>query len=330
VLGAILALHNHHHSAKDKDVSIKTIFNRQRFLAAFYRELRHETRFRDADPRRLSNRHIFAMVQRWQQRYMETATIHNYLSMLRTLAGWTGKPGLVRPPEHYVGADSPHAHRHQDARQDQSWTAQGIDIEAKIAEVAAIDAYAGLQLELCYRFGMRPKEARHFRPHEAILPRADAATRDTDPFPEVAEFVRIEHGTKGGRVRDVPLVTPEQRDLIHRLKDIIPLDAYVGRPGYTAEQNNNHFYYVMRKTGISKQGLGVVAHGLRHQFANDAFEADSGAPSPVRGGHCDTDKDAVARERTARRLGHSRTRVATCYLGSSAVMRSKARKAPPP
>ncbi len=45
VLGAILKKHNHEHSAKHKGVSFKTVHDRQRFLASFFRELRRNTRF---------------------------------------------------------------------------------------------------------------------------------------------------------------------------------------------------------------------------------------------------------------------------------------------
>jgi hypothetical protein len=57
--------------------------------------------------------------------------------------------------------------------------------------------------------------------------------------------------------------------------------AYVGRPGFTSLQNQARFYYVIRKFGISKADLGVVSHGLRHQYANDHFR--SGRRGPVTG-----------------------------------------------
>ena len=68
VLGAILREHNHAHSTKHKGVSLKTMVDRQRFLAGFFRELRRETRYRNVDPRELANRHIEAMVCRWVER----------------------------------------------------------------------------------------------------------------------------------------------------------------------------------------------------------------------------------------------------------------------
>ena len=116
--------------------------DRARFLVAFWRELRRKTKFNAVDPRQLNGRHVECMVARWLDRRLATATIHNYLSFLRTYAGWIGKPGLVRPPAYYVGADSPHAHRSYVATEDHSWTASNVDIEAKIQEVSAFDPNA--------------------------------------------------------------------------------------------------------------------------------------------------------------------------------------------
>jgi hypothetical protein len=114
--------------------------------------------------------------------------------------------------------------------------------------------------------------------------------------------------------------------LAGRLTAAVASGMYVGRPGRTSSQNSSRFYYVIRKCGISKAQLGVVAHGLRHEHANDAYEDVAGAPSMVRGGKARPSLDAQARERTARLLGHSRPRVASCYLGRSVSMRGE----PPP
>ena len=97
VIGALLKLHNAKHSTKDKGVSLKTMADRRRFYFSFFTELRRETRFK-VDPRQLRGRHVEVMVGRWVQRGLSTATIHNYLSFLRTFAEWLGKAGMVREP----------------------------------------------------------------------------------------------------------------------------------------------------------------------------------------------------------------------------------------
>jgi len=315
VLTALLKLHNAKHSTKDKGVSIKTMEDRRHFYFGFFNELRRETCFK-IEPRQLRGRHIEVMAKRWVERGLATATIHNYLSFLRTFAEWLGKNGMVREPAFYVGPDSPHAHRHQVATVDQSWTAKGVDIEATIQKVAQSDPWVGLQLELCHRFGMRPKEARHFRPHDAERTRGQAMPADAAAHPECDTFVRFQQGTKGGRARDVPVTTNEQRELLSRLRFLVPPGGYVGRPDKTAKQNQHRFYYVIRRHGISRKDLGVVAHGLRHQVANDHFEDLAGVPSPVRGADVPAGVMADARYRVARLLGHARERAAAFYIGS--------------
>lgn len=316
VLGAILRLNNHEHSAKHKGVSYKTMLNRQRFLAKFFTDLRKTSKYNDLDPRQLSHRHVEAAVSIWLQRGLATGTIHVYLSILRTFAEWIGRPRMIRKVEYYVGRNSEHAKRHQVATTDHSWSAKAVKFEAKLPEIRAFDAWVGLQIEFCFRFGLRPKEARHFRPHGAAIPRDQANERDAAAFPEHDTFVHISHGTKGGRPRDVPISTPAQRELLQRALAVVAPGAYVGEPGRTAQQSQRRFYYVLERFGITKADLGVVAHGLRHQFVNDTFEAETGAPSPVRGGAVPPANDKRARQRAARLLGHNRPRVTSCYLGS--------------
>jgi integrase len=315
VLGAIIKKKNHEHATKHKGVSHKTMYERERFLVRFFRELRRQTKYNNLDPRQLANRHIEVIVERWVARGLHTTTIHNYLSFLRTYASWIAKPGMVRAPEFYVGSESPHAHRTQVAIEDKSWSRKNVDVEGKIREIAAFDVHVGRQLELCIRFALRPKEARHFRPHGVIIPREQAIPRDAEPFPECREFVRVRHGTKGGRPRDVPLQTAEQRELLTRLAAEVPPGMFVGRPERSNAQSQARFYYVIRRFGISKKDLGVVAHGLRHQSANDGYEDECGAASPVRGGASRPAGDRLARQRAAVRLGHSRVRVTVNYLG---------------
>ena len=128
----------------------------------------------------------------------------------------------------------------------------------------------------------------------------------------------------------MPVTTDAQRELLARVSSAVAPGMYVGHPGMTAQQAQARFYYVIRKCGISKKDLGVVAHGLRHQRVNDAFEVDAGGPSPVRGAHARGDNDETARRRAARLLGHNRLQVTSCYLGSPASAHGSAPAAKDP
>lgn len=317
VLWAILTQHNHAHANKHKGVGYATMTARRGFLLRFFVDVRANTQYSNLDPRQLATRHIEASIQLWIRRGLSTATIHNYLSFLRTFAGWIGKPGMVRSVEYYVGSASPHAHRHQNATHDHSWCAQDVDVDAIVPKVRELDPWVAAQLELCHQFALRPNEARFLRPHHAVVSRSEANPRDAEAAPEVSHFLQVHHGTKGGRPRDVPIATERQRELLTRVTAMVEPGLFVGDPARSATQNRRRFYYVLERCGITKASLGVVAHGLRHQHANDEFEALTGEPSPVRGG------GAVPRElrdhgrkRVARVLGHNRPRVTSCYLGS--------------
>ncbi len=248
VIGAYLKKYNHQHAKRHKGVGFKTMLERQRLYASFFTELRQHTAYRNLDPRQLANRHVEVVVRRWLERGLKTATLHNYLSFLRTFAGWIGKRGMVREPAYYVGSESPHAHRSEVATEDGSWTARNVEIKAKIAEIARFDSWSGMHLELELHFGLRGKEARHLRPHGAIIAREAANARDAAAFPECQTFLHIGAGAKGGRPRDVPIATDEQRELLARVLSAVAPGGFVGRPGFTTSQNQARFYSSMPTT----------------------------------------------------------------------------------
>ena len=301
-LAQILAHFNRKHAIKDKDVSHKTREDREDFYFAFFRELRGNDDVKmKVRPRNLTNRHIEFMVGRWVARGLEPGTIQLYLSYLRTFAEWTGHPGMVMPPAKYVD-DPALVGRSYAAVKDKSWSAHNVIPETKIAEVSAFDCYVGCQLLLALRYDMRVKEAIMCMPHAA----------------EVDGQLEIKRGTKGGRQRFVPIDTPEKRAALEAAKLLVGgKSANLGRPGKSLKQNIQRFRYVMKKFGITKADLGVTAHGLRHEYANDRYLQFVGAPSPVRGGPpIEREADRAARLRLAEELGHSRENITCAYLGA--------------
>ena len=75
--------------------------------------------------------------------------------------------------------------------------------------------------------------------------------------------------------------------------------------------------YVMERHGITRAGLKVVPHGLRHQDAADAYRSMTGKAPPVAsGGAVDAALDAqVARQAIAEHLGHGHEAIVNAYLG---------------
>jgi hypothetical protein len=313
-LARIVGHFNRKHAIKDKDVSHKTEEeDRREFYFAFFAELRSNTDARmRVRPRNLGNRQIAFMVRRWVARGLEPGTIQLYLSYLRTFARWIGHRGMVLPAEKYLD-DSTKVQRSYAAATDKSWSAHGVIPDAKIAEVTAFDRFVGCQLLMARRFNLRVKEGIMCVPHSA----------------EIDGQLEVKRGTKGGRLRFVAIDSHDKRAALDAAKRVAgSIDANLGRPGRSLEQNLKRFRYVMRKFGITKAAIGVTAHGLRHEYANDRYEEFAGVPSPVRGEPpIERKADRAARLRLAEELGHSRENISSAY-GGGILRRTHAVAAP--
>ncbi|MBK7238252.1 MAG: integrase domain-containing protein [Sterolibacteriaceae bacterium] len=322
---AITKQNNAGHAVFLKAVSFKTMHEREIFYKAFFKDLRDETKYRNVEPRRLSADQVKAMALVWEARDLSVGTIANYLSYLRTWCQWTNRPPqTVRDAEYYYGEGSPLAHRRQEADEDHSWIAAGIEHAKVLPSIVEICPYVGIQTEFSLKFALRPKEARCTRPHEAVIAISEAIPDDIPEGCAATHCLRVEYGTKGDRPRDVPIVNQEQWDLINRAKAMVAPGQHLGRPGYSLKANTAHYYRVLAKVGITRKLVGTSGHGLRHERAGNEYHASAGVPPPVRGGTApDRKTDRKARAAVAKLLGHNRPQISSCYLGSPVVMRSE-------
>jgi len=324
VLDLLIDQFNGQHTALEKTVSHKTRQERADFLRRFFRDLHLKAGFKKVpDPRNLGDRHIQAMVAVWQRERLAPATIQTYLSFLRGLASWLGKPGFIRAPAHY-GLSPTEYQRHEYAQRDKSWTAAGIDIDTLVERVCAYDRYVGACLRLIRAMGLRRKEAVMFRPHQCVVP--FEATGVPPERRQADHYVRIKEGAKGGRLRHVPLDTPQRIAALEFAQAVAEeKNAHLGDPRRSLQRNLRRFDYVMARFRITAAGLGATAHGLRHEAMIDHYMSKSGGASPpVRGDdQIPPELDHAARLSAAELAGHNRVRAAGAYLGQSAVMSSK-------
>jgi integrase len=320
VLEVLLTLFNSRHTALHKTVSHKTRQERADFLRRFFRDLSAKAGFGTApDPRNLGQKHVHAMVQVWQREQLAPATIQTYLSFLRGLASWLGKPGFVRPPAYY-GLSLPEYERHEVAQRDKSWRAQGLDADAVIAKVADYDPPVAASMRLMQALGLRRKESVTFKPFADVHP-----FEQTGLPPEQRKadhYVWIKG--KGGRVRWIELATDAQRAAVAQAQSVVSgQDAHLGDPARTLDQNLRRLLYVLEKFGITRRASGVTGHGLRHEHCNDLYEDVAGVPSPVRGGATVSPAvDRAARQAVSIRAGHARLRAAHAYCGQPTLVRS--------
>jgi site-specific recombinase XerD len=245
-------------------------------------------------------RHMQALVKAWESRELSPSSIQNNISIMRTFAGWIGKDGMVLGSATYVATKGA-ASRSSIATVDKSWSACGVDVSAKIAQVKAIDERVALQMELQRAFGLRVRESWQLKPHIA----------------DQGLYLMVNAGTKGGRDRVVPIETAQQRALIERAKTFAAhKNASTSAQKLSLAQVKNRYGAVCKEAGITK-AHGITSHGLRHEYANERYKAISGQDSPVRGGEraVSRDDDRMARLIVAEELGHSREDVTTHYLG---------------
>ena len=298
----LLDVCGHDHITRPKIISNKTVKTRIQVMMQALEQLR-QNGFPIKNMENFDQRHVKTLLTRWVQDGISGGTIQSRMSVLRWFTIALGKQGLVRDPSYY-GVDLAALARVYVPTEDKSWSAKEIISSQIVASAMLIDQAVGHQLDLSRAFGLRVREAILIKPKIA----------------DIGTAIRIEEGTKGGRTRVVLIRTEDQRQTLERAKEfssscskgtLIPI-------GRDFKQMYRRFYYVMEKLGISRAQLGVTAHGLRHQYANDLYETQAGTASPVRGGGNDVDaaRDEQARFLVSQDLGHSRVRITASYTGA--------------
>ncbi|HMV65100.1 MAG TPA: integrase domain-containing protein, partial [Rhodocyclaceae bacterium] len=281
VVDVLIELFNPLHTALEKTVSHKTRYERAHFLRRFFRELHTDAGFKLApDPRNLGQRHVQAMVKVWQRRKLSPGTIQTYLSFLRGLAMWLNKPGFIRRPEHY-GLTPDEYERHENAQRDKSWSGNGIDVEALLAQVSAYDARIGASMRLMVKVGLRRKESVMCRPYAHVHPFEETGLPDEQR--EADRYLWTKG--KGGRARWLPLATEEQQSAIAHARSVVSgHDAHMGAPDRDLKSNLRRLDYALRKFGLTKRESGTTGHGARHDHLQGQYQDTTGTPAPVRGG----------------------------------------------
>jgi Phage integrase, N-terminal/Integrase len=122
--------------------------------------------------------------------------------------------------------------------------------------------------------------------------------------------------TKGGREREIPIRTLEQRQLVDEAKALVKGKSLVAAGYTTYAAYLKHFRYECERVGIH------AFHGHRHFYAQQRYQELTGWVCPARGGTRSkqlTPKqkeiDRQAREVISREMGHGREQITAVYLG---------------
>ena len=157
-----------------------------------------------------------------------------------------------------------------------------------------------------------------FMPHSAVVS-SESVPISQHASDRYAVFLRVERGTKGGRLRFVAIRNDDQRSALElALQFALHPSSHLGHPGLSLKQSLKRFDNVMQKAGVTKKQLGVTAHGLRHQFAQEFHVELTDVQAPVRGGDVCADPETLktALLEIARQLGHNRPTITRAYVGS--------------
>lgn len=253
-----------------------------RQLAEHFRDLR--------DPQHLKPKHITHVIEQWQAEKLSVGTIKNRVSHLRWLADKIGKQNIIPRDNAVLGIER----RVYVTNQSKALTV------AKDVFAAAKSEFVRASLRLQAAFGLRRAESIKIQPGWA----------------DQGEKLRLKGSwCKGGKPREVPIRTGEQRAALDEAKRIaggaslIPQDRkYVAQ--LSAWQRE------VSALGLSK------THGLRHAYAQARYQELTGWASPAAGGPTSKalsgeqrDRDQLARLQISRELGHEREQITAVYLG---------------
>ena len=288
--------------------SVATISQRFSHFAAFAKA-EYGTKIMEQVTRDTVVAYAKTLVEKVNSGELSAATAQNYLSAVNVVLSLARGDYALRVTA--VG-DAGLASRSGIAKENKS-----VSIADHLAAISKASPALAVMLDLQRELGLRFEESAKI---DALKAYAQALEK---------ESVKVEAGTKGGRVREVPITSNAQLSALkaaaeyqafHKLKSMIG-------SGQSYKDFRNGAYNEIR-------GLGVAFHGERHAYAIARYQAMVGvAPPVVLGIKKPSDhikyvakvlgvsvKDAglldySARLRISVELGHSRTSVTRSYLG---------------
>jgi integrase len=273
---------------RNRDGSHATQADRLRTLTLASRQLR-EAGFRQMRAGSLKGKHVQVLLRRWQDEGLSAGTLKNRLAHLRWWAEKVGKAGLIPADNACLAIPDRRFVTNED---------KARKLGDSLGRIG--DPYVRASLSLQQAFGLRREEAIKFQP--SYGDRGDC-------------IVLKGSWTKGGRPREVPITTPEQRVVLDQAHRIAGAGSLI--PAHKTYIQQRHTYDGQCKTA----GLSHM-HGLRHGYAQSRYQALTGWKAPAAGGPvaraltaAQRLQDSLARQTISRELGHERPEITAVYLG---------------
>lgn len=241
-LKKILSSFNRTDARGIKRVSHATARARTEVLTQGFRDL-FRLGFKLRNPENFRPRHMQALAR--ESKGLAASTIQWRFSVFNTFCRWIGKAGMLGDLASYL-ENPDRAKRLYAIKEKKTWTAKGIDIAAKVLEIAKDNFHVALQLLATWTFGLRAQEAWLLKPLLA----------------DQGGYLAVNWGTKGGRERTVTVRSAAERQVLELLKrHADPVTGSLIPACYSLQAWKKHFYQVCRDHGISREN-GIVPHGL--------------------------------------------------------------------
>jgi hypothetical protein len=274
---------------RNQDGSYATRADRERILELIADQL-HELGYRNMHATSVKAKHVSALVARWHKEEIAPGTFKNRMAHLRWWAEKNGTPKIISPSNDVYGiADRVYVTNVSKATK--------LDRE-RLERIN--DPYTQVSLELQGEFGFRRKESIMFCP--AWADRGDL-------------LVLKSQWTKGGRPREIPIRTAEQRRVLDKAKQLAGNGSLIPK-GMRYVEQLKRFETQCAKVGIHK------VHGLRHLYAQTRYRELTGWECPANGGPkskeltpAQKEIDRAARLTITQELGHGRLQVVSQYIG---------------
>ena len=241
----------------------------------------------------LKQKHVYSLVNYWQDQSLNTATIKNRMSALRLACKLLGKRNVTKSNNYYAIGNRSYIPEKNKAL---------LNIELnKIS-----DPYVKTSLQLQQMFGLRREESLK------IIPK----------LTDKGEHIELQASwTKGGVPRSIPIVSQAQQICLNRAKTLCGESSLIPQNKSYIEQRNL-YDRITHKAGLYN------LHGLRHAYAQKRYwqltnkmTNGHGWAAPIAGGKSkaemaksEIDIDKKAREIISRELGHSRIKISKIYL----------------
>lgn len=216
-------------------------------------------------PACLKVKHFHCLFDEWLNNDISPGRIQNLYSYWRFFLKGVDKTDLIKQAEHHYDRIDELTARKKRLRKgehpDRSWIGNNVDFIEVFKKICEFDPCVAVQLLAQGIYGLRVKESWMFKPY----------------LSDNGDTISVLAGAKGGRLRSgvKPITLDEQgKKAMAFFKNFVgnnPLNSLTP-PQYTIERWENHYYYILKKAGVTKKVRGVTSHGLRHDYAQSLFE----------------------------------------------------------